>query len=175
MVVFAIVVVRRNKTHRGQGNEMATTLKGYRFYITAQPETDATITHNARTAHDSWQINAEASVARARMRGEVVWLSKLTRDDKGTVYVTAEQAQKFGLCVASFCGQPATVIGFSGLRCGAHAKGGESLLCVEEDCTQVSETGFSSWCTDHTTPVMREAREKRQAELRARATAPYRY
>lgn len=155
---------------------MATNTKGYRFYITAQPETDAKALHAARTAHDSWQINAEATVTKARMRGEVVWLSRLTRDDKGTVYLTAEQAQKFGLCVYSFCGQPATHIGFEGLRCSAHAKGGMSYLCSTEDCTNVSHTGFSSLCNACITPEQREAYENNQARLRAEwANRPYRY
>lgn len=140
----------------------------YTFYITAQPEVDAKATHAARTAHDSWQINAEATVGKARIAGQVVWITRMLRDSHPTVYLTSEQATTLGLCVYAFCGKPAEYAGFEGLRCGAHAKFGMSQLCTVVGCTDVSETGFSSHCRAHTTDAERTAREARQAELRAR-------
>lgn len=148
---------------------MATTTKGYRFYITAQPQVDAQATHAARTAHDDWRINQEATVTKVRVRGMVMWLSKLTRGDVGTLYLTAEQASTLGLCVVGFCGKPAEYVGFEGMRCGAHAKYGMSTLCTVEDCTNVSHTGFSTLCNTHITPAQREAYEARQQAARAQA------
>lgn len=140
----------------------------YTFYITAQPQVDAQAMHNARTAHDSWQINAEGTVSKARIAGQVVWITRMLRDSHPTVYLTAEQADSLGLCVYGFCGKPAEYVGFEGIRCSAHAKFGMSQLCTTTGCISVSETGFSSHCEAHTSPAMREAREKRQQGLRAR-------
>lgn len=145
---------------------MTAPLTPYTFYITAQPQVDAQATHNARTAHDSWQINAEGTVGRARIAGQVVWVTRMLRDSQPTVYLTQEQATSLGLCVYHFCGKPATYAGFEGIRCAAHAKYGMSQLCTTEGCTQVSEGGFSSYCVAHTTPVVRAARAARQLALR---------
>lgn len=140
----------------------------YTFYITAQPQVDAQAAHRARTAHDSWQINAEGTVGRARIAGQVVWVTRLVASSTPTVYLTHEQATALGLCVYHYCGKPATYAGFEGIRCGAHAKYGMSQLCSTEGCTQVSEGGFSAHCGVHTTPAMRAGYAARQAELRVR-------
>lgn len=151
---------------------MATTLKGYTFYITAQPRTDAMAAYGARYTQDDYRINSGARVYAARMRGQKVWAVQYLVDSKPTVYVTMEQATKFGLCVWHLCGKPATYAGFEGIRCGAHQKYGMSMLCTTDDCTAVSETGFSAHCTAHTTTKMRDAREAYQREQRARWAAP---
>lgn len=153
---------------------MTTTTKGYTFYITAQPQVDAEATHAARTAHDDWRINAEGRCFKARLRGMVVWATKLTNDSAPTIYLTSEQATSLGLCVYAFCGKPAEYAGFEGMRCHSHSKLGMSQLCTVEDCTSVSHTGFSSWCNKHITPAQREGYERHQAELRAWASRPYR-
>lgn len=143
---------------------MATDTKGYHFIVTASPEQDAKAAFAACGAHDNWRINAEACVFAATMRGQKVWAYRLMNGAQPTVYVTQQQAARFGLC---HCGQPAEYVGFEGIRCGRHAKFGMSYLCSVVDCTSVSETGFSSHCKQHTTPAMREAREREQAMLRA--------
>jgi hypothetical protein len=143
----------------------------YTFYITAQPQVDAEATNAARTAHDDWRINAEGTVGRAKIAGQVVWITRLTQGSTPTVYLTMEQATALGLCVYHFCGKPAEYVGFEGMRCGAHSKFGMSVLCSTPRCLNVSETGFSSHCKTHTTPAARAAREARQSELRAQEAA----
>lgn len=152
---------------------MATDTKGYTFYITAQPQQDAYRTLNSLYTQDDAQINAEAGVFAAKMRGQKVWALQTTRQQaRPTIYLTQEQATAFGLCVYDFCGRAATHVGFEGIRCSAHSKGGMSLLCTTPDCTNVSHTGFSSLCNTCITPAQREAYEVRQAELRAQWARP---
>lgn len=143
----------------------------YTFIVTDIAEQDAKAAHAARTAHDDWRINAEGTVKQARIKGQVVWITRLTIDSWPVVYVTHDQASALGLCVYHQCGKPATHVGFEGLRCTPHSKGGMSMLCTTTGCTSVSETGFSAHCAAHTTPAQREAREARQRELRAQEAA----
>lgn len=145
----------------------------YTMIVTAQPEVDAKAAHAARYTQDDYRINAEGTVSRARIKGEVVWTVRYLVDMKPTIYLTWEQAARLGMC---HCGKPAQYVGFEGLRCSIHQKYGMSMLCSTVGCTQVSETGFSSHCKAHTTPAMREAREAHQQQLRTEyAQRPYRY
>jgi hypothetical protein len=144
----------------------------YTFIVTDIAEQDAKAAHAARTAHDDWRINAEGTVGRARIQGHVVWVTRTLHDSKPVVYVTHQQASALGLC---HCGKPAEYIGFEGLRCGAHSKGGMSYLCSTTGCTKVSETGFSAHCKECTTPREREAREARNAAARAQYSTNTRY
>lgn len=118
----------------------------YTFVVVAQPQQYAQDAHNARAVHDDWRINAEGSLFRARIGGQVVWATRLMKDSTPTVYITHEQASALGLC---HCGKAAEYIGFEGLRCGAHKKCGMSILCTVPGCTQVSDGGFSYACKAH--------------------------
>jgi hypothetical protein len=127
--------------------------------------------HNARYTQDDARINAEATVTRAKLAGEVVWAVRYLVGQVPTLYVTYAQAARLGYC---HCGKPATHVGFEGIRCDRHAKGGMSLLCTTSGCTQVSHTGFSSLCGSCITPEQRAAYERYQDAQRVRAMAPYR-
>lgn len=124
----------------------------YNFIITALPQQEASAAHAARTAHDDWRINAEGTVFRARVGGQVVWATRLLKDGIPTLYVTQEQAAALGLC--AYCGKAAQYIGFEGLRCNQHQKYGMSMLCATSGCTTVSEGGFSYACKAHGRPVV---------------------
>lgn len=142
----------------------------YTFVIGNNAEQAAKAAHAARYTQDDWRINAEGTVTRARVRGQVVWAVRYLKGQTPTLYITFEQATKLGICAYDFCGKPAEYAGFEGVRCGQHSKFGMSMLCTTVGCTSVSEGGFSSYCVAHTTPAMREARERHQATLRARYT-----
>lgn len=147
---------------------MATDTKGYRFVVTHTPMVEAQAAYAARYTQDDWRINSEARCFQASMRGLAVWAVQYLPEMQPTIYLTQEFASALGLC---HCGAAATFVGFEGIRCSAHQKFGMSMLCSTPDCTRVSETGFSSFCSLHTTPKMRECRELYQAKLRAEEAA----
>lgn len=145
----------------------------YHFIVTALAEQDAKAAHAARYTQDDAQINAEGTCTRVRIKGQIIWAVRYLANQKPTLYVTQDQAARLGLC---HCGKPATCVGFEGLRCDGHAKGGMSLLCTTVGCTNVSHTGFSSLCNKCITPAQREAYEAHQQQLRTEyANKPYRY
>jgi hypothetical protein len=143
----------------------------YTFIIGDNAEQAAKAAHNARYTQDDHRINAEGTVKQARIAGQVVWAVRYLAAQAPTLYITFAQAARLGICAWHLCGKPAEFVGFEGIRCSRHAKGGMSMLCTTTGCTKVSETGFSSHCTAHTTPAAREAREARQQALRAQEAA----
>jgi hypothetical protein len=148
----------------------------YTYIVGDNAEEAAKAAFAARYTQDDWRINAEATINRARVKGQVVWAVRYLPEQAPTLYITFAQAGALGICAYHCCGKPAQYVGFEGYRCGAHAKGGMSVVCSTTGCVNVSHTGFSSWCNECITPEQREGYERYQAEQRAYwAARPYRY
>lgn len=145
-------------------------------YIVGDNAADAAqAAYDARYTQDDWRINAEATISRARIKGQVVWAVRYLATQQPTLYITFAQAANLGICAYHCCGKPAQYIGFEGYRCAAHCKGGMSTVCSTVGCINVSHTGFSSLCNTCITPAQRERYEAYQAEQRVLANRPYRY
>jgi len=143
----------------------------YTYIVGDDAQDAAEAAYAARYTQDDWRINSEATISRARVKGQVVWAVRFLPEMAPTLYITFAQAANLGIC---HCGKPAQYVGFEGYRCGSHAKGGMSLVCSTVGCTNVSHTGFSSWCNECITPAQREGYEVYQAKQRALANRPYR-